>query len=98
MKVVRKLPEKSLPPDFVITLATPPEKRPYSAEIAAVEVLVSSIASSMKSSVDWLRSVSFETTPLIRITSYNVCYTKLLRGRWRSGRPCERRSPRASSR
>ena len=27
-KLVRKLPEKSLPPDLVMAFSTPPEKRP----------------------------------------------------------------------
>ena len=33
--------ERSLPPDFVIVLTTPPLKRPYSAEIAPVSTVVS---------------------------------------------------------
>ena len=65
-KVRRSEPLNSLPPDLVITLATPPEKRPYSAEMAAVEVFVSSIASSMNTRDAWLRRVSLATTPLMR--------------------------------
>ena len=48
LRVVRNEPLNLLPPDFVIALTTPPVKRPYSAEIAAVDVVVSWIASSMK--------------------------------------------------
>src|ERR1051326_149238 len=40
-------PEKSLPPDFVIVLTTPPVKRPYSAEMPPLRTVVSWIASSM---------------------------------------------------
>jgi len=43
----RKEPLKSLPPDFVIMLTTPPVKWPYSAEMPPVSTVVSWIASSM---------------------------------------------------
>ena len=46
MNVVRKDPEKLLPPDFVIMLTTPPWNRPYSAEMLPVDTLVSCTASS----------------------------------------------------
>ncbi len=46
-KEVRNEPLNTLPPDFVMTFTTPPEKRPYSALIAAVDVVVSWTASSM---------------------------------------------------
>ena len=42
-KLLRKLPENVLPPLLVIMLITPPEKRPYSAEIPDVSTLVCSI-------------------------------------------------------
>src|SRR5438067_1011578 len=38
---VRNDPLKMLPPDLVMTLATPPSKRPYSADTPAVETVVS---------------------------------------------------------
>ena len=41
MSVSRNEPLKRLPPDFVITLTTPPPNRPYSAEIPAVAMVVS---------------------------------------------------------
>ena len=41
LRVLRSEPESSLPPDFVRTLTTPPEKRPYSAEIPEVATVVS---------------------------------------------------------
>ncbi len=40
-------PVNSLPPVLVMTLTTPPEKRPYSAEIPEVSTWTSLIASSM---------------------------------------------------
>ena len=66
VNVVRNDPENSLPPDFVIALTTPPEKRPNSAEIDPVVTVVSWIASSMKSGSAWPRRFSFTETPLIR--------------------------------
>src|SRR5262249_9566575 len=66
VKVVRKEPLKSLPPDLVIALTVPPPKRPYSAEMFDVHVLVSSIASSMKRDRGWPRSVLLTTTPSTR--------------------------------
>jgi hypothetical protein len=50
VKLSRKLPLNSLPPDFVIAETTPPVKRPNSAEIAPVMTVVSWMASSMKRS------------------------------------------------
>ena len=61
--VTRNEPQKSLPPDFVIALTTPPVKRPYSAEIAATDVVVSSIASSMKRLFGVPRMLSWMLTP-----------------------------------
>src|SRR5471030_1197475 len=46
VNVVRKEPLNVLPPDFVTALTTPPVKRPNSAEIEEVEVVVSASASS----------------------------------------------------
>ena len=43
----RNEPLKSLPPDLVSTLTTPPPKRPYSAEMPPVATVVSWMASSM---------------------------------------------------
>ena len=68
-----------LPPDLVMVFATPPANRPYSAEIVPVEVFVSSIASSMKSARDCLRSVSFRTTPFSRKRpSYDIAPEKVM--------------------
>ncbi|MEO8348609.1 MAG: hypothetical protein ABI610_06820 [Acidobacteriota bacterium] len=66
MKLVRNEPERRLPPDFVIALTTPPVKRPYSADMAPVRIVVSWIASSMKRLCGWPRRFSFTTTPLMR--------------------------------
>ncbi len=66
MTRVRNEPEKSLPPDLVRTLTTPPEKRPYSAEMPAEAVVVSWIESSMNRSRAWPRMFSLTTTPLTR--------------------------------
>src|SRR5215813_4189984 len=60
----RKLAWTSLPPDLVMVLTTPPPKRPYSADTAEVEVVVSWMASSMKRSNGWPRRFSLITTPL----------------------------------
>ena len=47
-KLMRPVPEKTLPPLLVMALITPPVNRPYSAEMPEVRTCVSSIASSMK--------------------------------------------------
>ena len=60
-----------LPPDFVIEFTTPPPKRPYSAEIAPVEIFVSWIASSTKRFSAWPRRFSLMTTPLTRYSLSN---------------------------
>ncbi len=65
---VRKLPEKLFPPLLVTTLMTPPEKRPYSAEMPDVSTWVSSIASSMNKLFDVPNTLSFVSTPSIRNT------------------------------
>lgn len=59
----RKLPLKLLPPLRVTTLMTPPEKRPYSAEMPLVRTYVSWMASSMKRlfAVPW--TLSLMSTP-----------------------------------
>ncbi len=62
----RNDPLNELPPDFVIMLTTPPWSRPYSAEMLAVEIFVSWIASSMNRFRAWPRRFSFTTTPLMR--------------------------------
>ena len=64
---MRNDPLKTLLPDFVIELITPPWKRPYSAEMLPVETLVSWIASSMKRLRAWPRRFSLMTTPLTRL-------------------------------
>ena len=64
--VVRNEPVMVLPPDLVIVLTTPPANRPNSAEMEDVDVLVSSMESSMKRSRAVPRTVSFTTTPLTR--------------------------------
>ena len=69
--VVRKDPLSSLPPDFVTAFTTPPEKRPYSAETAAVVVVVSCSASSMNRLSGVLRRLSCTTTPLTMNTFSN---------------------------
>src|SRR5258705_9782207 len=60
----RNEPLKALPPDLVIEFTTPPVKRPYSAEIAPVRVVVSWTASSTNTGCTWLRTFSVTTTPL----------------------------------
>ena len=52
-----------MPPDLVMALTTPPPKRPYSAEMAAVLVVVSCSASSMKRSSGVARRLSCTVTP-----------------------------------
>ena len=64
----RTLPEKMLPPRLVTILITPPEKRPYSAEIPDVRTCVSSIASSMKTLFAVPNRLSFTSTPSTRKT------------------------------
>ena len=61
--VTRKEPLKLLPPDFVIALTTPPVKRPNSAEMPEVDVVVSAIASSMKRLFGVPRMLSWMLTP-----------------------------------
>ncbi len=63
MNVVRKEPEKELPPDFVIVFTTPPVKRPNSAEIADEDVVVSWIASSTNRLYGVPRMLSLMTAP-----------------------------------
>lgn len=57
------MPLKILP-ERVIVLMTPPVNRPYSAEMPAVEVVVSWMASSMKRLFGVPRMLSVMTTPL----------------------------------
>src|SRR5450432_1394544 len=63
VRLVRKEPEKTFPPDFVTVLTTPPEKRPNSAETLDVVVVVSWMASSMKRLRAAPRTLSLTTTP-----------------------------------
>ncbi len=65
---VRKLPWKRLPPLFVTALITPPEKRPYSAEIPEVMIETSCSASSMKRFVGVPKRLSLMSTPFSRNT------------------------------
>ncbi len=67
--VSRSDPLNRLPPDFVTTLTTPPPKRPYSAEMPEVAMLVSCTASSMYRSYAWPRRFSLTLTPF---TMYSV--------------------------
>src|SRR5215471_21567368 len=64
-RFTRKLPENRLPPLLVMALTTPPEKRPYSAEIPDVSTCVSWIASSMKTFCGEPNRLSFTSMPLI---------------------------------
>ncbi len=66
VKLVRNEPDSRLPPDFVIVETTPPVKRPYSAEMLPVRIVVSWIASSMNRSCGCPRRFSLTTTPLMR--------------------------------
>ncbi len=59
-------PLKTLLPDLVIELITPPWNRPYSAEMLPVEIFVSWMASSMNRFRAWPRRFSLITTPLTR--------------------------------
>ena len=59
----RKLPEKVFPPRLLTALITPPEKRPYSAEMPEVRTCVSSMASSMKRSCGLPKRLSLTSTP-----------------------------------
>ena len=63
----RNDPLKTLPPDLVIVLTTPPWNRPYSAEMLPVEIFVSWMASSMNRLRAWPRRFSLITTPLTRL-------------------------------
>ena len=63
VKVVRKEPEKRLPPDFVIVLTTPPVNRPYSADTDDTVVVVSWMASSMNRLFGVARTLSMMTAP-----------------------------------
>ena len=62
-KFSRKLPLNVLPPLLVTMLMTPPEKRPHSAEIPFVMMLVSWIASSMKRLCGLPNRLSLMSTP-----------------------------------
>jgi hypothetical protein len=64
----RMLPEKTLPPRLVTMLITPPEKRPYSAEMPDVRTCVSSMASSMNTLFAVPNRLSFTSTPSTRNT------------------------------
>src|SRR5688572_3668651 len=66
VKLSRSDPPNSFPPDFVIVLTTPPVKRPYSAEIPPVRMVVSWMASSMNRLCGCPRRFSPTTTPLTR--------------------------------
>src|SRR5216684_5754875 len=60
----RSEPLNWLPPDLVSVETTPPVKRPYSAEMPPVKIVVSWMASSMKRLCGCPRRFSFTTTPL----------------------------------
>ena len=62
--VTRTEPLNVLPPDFVIVLMMPPWKRPNSAEMPDVDVVVSWTASSMKRLFGVPRMLSVMTAPL----------------------------------
>src|SRR5688572_23276949 len=68
LKFIRTLPENVLPPRLVTMLITPPENRPYSAEIPDVITCVSSIASSMKTLFAVPNRLSLRSTPSMRNT------------------------------
>ena len=68
VRSVRKLPEKSFPPLLVMALMTPPEKRPYSAEMPAVRIEISCKASSTYRLWAKPNRLSFMSTPLSRNT------------------------------
>src|SRR3954463_3326502 len=68
LKFSRKLPPNVLPPLFVITLTTPPEKRPYSAEMPPVSTLVCWMASSMNRLLAVPNRLSLMSTPFIMNT------------------------------
>ncbi len=71
-RLTRKEPLKLLPPDFVIALITPPVKRPYSAEMPELDVVVSAIASSMKRLFGVPRMLSMTLTPFTMNRLSNV--------------------------
>ncbi len=68
----RPLPLNVLPPLLVIALITPPENRPYSAEMPEVSVCVSWMASSMNRFCGEPNRLSFTSTPLIMKTLSNA--------------------------
>ena len=68
VKFERNAPENRLPPLLVMTLTTPPQKRPYSAEMPEVSTWTSSIASSMNRLFGWPSTLSLMSTPSIRNT------------------------------
>ena len=63
---MRNDPWNWLPPLLVITLTTPPPKRPYSAEMPEVRTCVSSMASSMNRLFEVPNRLSLVSTPSIR--------------------------------
>jgi hypothetical protein len=65
---VRQLPEKLLPPLLVMALITPPEKRPYSAEMPLVRTWISWRASSITRLLGVPKRLSLMSTPLSRKT------------------------------
>src|SRR3954469_3091292 len=67
----RKLPLNVLPPLLVITLTTPPEKRPYSAEMPPVRMFVCWMASSMNRLFAVPNRLSLMSTPFIMNTLSN---------------------------
>ena len=64
-RLTRKLPVNVFPPLLVMALMTPPEKRPYSAEMPEVSTCVSWIASSMKTFWGEPNRLSLMSMPLI---------------------------------
>ncbi len=68
VKLERNAPENRLLPLFVITLTTPPLKRPYSADTPDVSTWTSWIASSMNRALGWPSTLSLMSTPSIRNT------------------------------
>src|SRR6266851_4015084 len=71
LKFSRKLPPNVLPPLFVMTLTTPPEKRPYSAEMPPVRMFVCWMASSMNRLFAVPNRLSLMSTPFIMKTLSN---------------------------
>ena len=73
LSVSRSDPLNRFPPDLVMTFTTPPPNRPYSADIPAVAIVVSWIASSMYRSYAWPRKFSLTFTPLtMKRLSYDI--------------------------